>query len=574
MQLADDPTRLSFVPVPLAAGEVDAVLSAAVLAALREAPVLAGGRVARDAVVLEPASAELVEVLTDVLPGLLPASWSSRRWSAPLASLGVRRLDLAGLTEVLAGLDRPPAWWRSLYAALPPDTEALGALPVPLSDGRVAAGPRGVLVADAPVDLSPLGLRVVHPEAVHPLLLRLGAVEAQPRALLEDPRVRAAVEAATEEEDPAPIVDAVLGLVAAAGVRAGELAWLSALPLKDEHGEWRPAGELLLPGGALSRVMDGSAGFGIAARGAVHDDVLAAVGVLVGFAAVPVDLAEDVDGLDAWLASLPPGAEPGHVVRDLDLVRADAWDEALSLLHRDGLLRLDYVRWWLPAHPVLGGRRPVDVRTPDSDPLLAGLYDVSTSPWAAMLGARQSLVGVVHDDPAGLLSRLADPSRSVERDQLRAVHALLAEVAKDIEPPDAVRAVVDGSLEVVSAGDAVIVDRPDLLPRVAPYAVVPVPLSSAVALADLLDVALASEVVPAFSPSGGPSHERLLAPTCGGDSVEVLWVLDGETDHVVGVEGQARALAWRAGAWHRRAEVAAQLRGDGSPAEHDLDPVD
>jgi hypothetical protein len=162
----------------------------------------------------------------------------------------------------------------------------------------------------------------------------------------------------------------------------------------------------------------------------------------------------------------------------------------------------------------------------------------------------------------------------VERDQLRAVHALLAEVAKDIEPPDAVRAVVDGSLEVVSAGDAVIVDRPDLLPRVAPYAVVPVPLSSAVALADLLDVALASEVVPAFSPSGGPSHERLLAPTCGGDSVEVLWVLDGETDHVVGVEGQARALAWRAGAWHRRAEVAAQLRGDGSPAEHDLDPVD
>jgi hypothetical protein len=473
---------------------------------------------------------------------------------------------------VLAGLDRPPSWWRSLYAALPPDADALGALPVPLSDGRMAGGPRGLLVADAAIDLSALGLRVVHPDAAHPLLLRLGAVEAQPRALLEDPRVRAAVEAAEDEEDPEPIVQAVLGLVGAADVRAGELPWLAALPLLDSEGEWRPAGELLLPGGSLAQVVDLSSGFGIASRGLAHDDVLAAVGVLVGFAAVPVELADDVDGIDAWLASLPPGAEPGLVVRDLDLVRPDAWDEALALLDREGLLRLDYVRWWLSSHPVLDGRRPVEVRTADSDPLLEGLYDVAPSPWAAMLGARQTLVEVVRDDPASVLARLADPARRVDRDQLRAVHALLAVEDPDVDPPDYVRAVVDGSLVVVAAGDAVVVDRPDLLPRVAPYAVIPVPLSYAVALAELLDVALATEVVPSYSPVGGPEHDQLLAPTSGGEQVEVVWVVDGAVDHVVGVEGRARALAWRSGAWERRAEIAAQLRGDASPDERDLDP--
>ncbi|MCW2572817.1 MAG: hypothetical protein JWO88_2875 [Frankiales bacterium] len=572
--LADDPSRLSFVPAPLAAGEVDAVLSAAVLRRLRSAPVLADGRTPRDAVVLDRAAPELVELLADALPGLLPASWSGRRWSAALSALGVRRLDLAALTEVLGGLDRPPSWWRSLYAALPPDADALGALPVPLSDGLMAGGPRGLLVADAAIDLSALGLRVVHPDAAHPLLLRLGAIEAQPRALLEDPRVRAAVEAAEDEEDPEPIVQAVLGLVGAADVRAGELPWRAALPLLGSEGEWRPAGELLLPGGSLAQVVDQAAGFGIAARGLAHDDVLAAVGVLVGFAAVPVELADDVDGIDAWLASLPPGAEPGLVVRDLDLVRPDAWDEALALLDREGLLRLDYVRWWLSSHPVLDGQRPVDVRTADSDPLLEGLYDVVSSPWAVPLGARQTLAEVLRDDPGSVFARLADPARRVDRDQLRAVNALLALEDPDVDPPDHVRAVVDGSLQVVAAGDAVVVDRPDLLPRVAPYAVIPVPLSYAVAFAELLDVALATEVVPSYSPVGGPEHDRLLAPTSGGEQVEVVWVVDGAVDHVVGVEGRARALAWRSGAWERRAEIAAQLRGDASPDERDLDPTD
>ena len=589
-RLADDPSRLSFVPGPLGAGEVDAALGSAVLRLLRTAPVLAGGRRAADAVVLDGASGDLAQLVAGVLPGLLPATWSASRWAAPLRALGVRRLDLAALTEILQGLERPPAWWRSLYAALPPDRDALGALPVPLADGGLAPGPRGLLLTDAVVDLTPLGLRVVHAEAAHPLLLRLGAVQAQPRGLFEDPRVRAAVEAAADEQDPGPIVAAVLALVGAADLRAGEIPWLAALPLPDEEGEWRPAGELLLPDGPLAQVVDREAGFGVVRSGFAHDDVLVAVGALRGFATARVeDGVEGIDGLDEWLATLAPGEEPGIVVRDLDLVRDDAWPAALEILDAAGLLASSYVRWWLAGAPVMGGHRPRSLRIAGTDPLLEGLYDQAPGDpaRAALLGARTSLAELLADDPEDVLERLADAGRTVSRAQLRAVHAALATV--DVDPPAQVRAVLDGELQVVPAQDAVVVDRPDLLARVAPYAVVPVPLLLAEPLAEVLDLALASEVVPAADvPADGAilwedlwpgvagrlcRHERLTVDDAGGNAVDVDWVAAGDVDHVRGVEGTARALAWRLGAWERRHELLARLRGDSGDADGDLDPV-
>jgi len=574
LKLADGPERLTLVPGPLGAGEVDAQLGAAVLRQLRTVPFLAGRRADR-AVVLESASAALVDLL-DPVADLLPAPWSASRWAAPLRALGARRMTLADLTERLAGLEQPPSWWRALYDLLPPDRDQLGALPVPLAGGRLAPSPRGLLLACLPVDLGPLGLRVVHPDAAHPLLLRLGAVAAEPRALLDDPRVRAAVEAALEGsldgEDPGPVTEAVLALVGGAGLRAGELPWLAALPLPDDDGGWRAAGELLLAGSPLAAVVDTGAGFGVVRQGVAHPDVLAAVGVLSGFAVVPVDEAEDVDGLDEWLAQLPPGEEPGPVVRDLDLVRDDAWPAAVALLRREDLLRLPYVAWWLAIHPVLAGQRPADLRAAGSDPLLTGLYDEAP---ADLPGVRRALAEVLADDPQGLLDRLADPTRPVGRGQLRAVHAALAAAAPDVDPPDAVRAVLDGGPVVVPAEDAVVVDRPDLLARVAPYAVLPCPLEHAAALADLLGVALTSELVPdpGLGGAGVVEHERLVLPTAGGDEVAVGWAVDGRADHVVGVAGRARALAWRAGRWERRHAVEAQLRGDADPAEDDLDPA-
>ena len=226
---------------------------------------------------------------------------------------------------------------------------------------------------------------------------------------------------------------------------------------------------------------------------------------------------------------------------------------------------------------MLAGRRPADLRAPGADPLLEGLYDEAP---ADLPGVRHTLAEVLEDDAQGLLDRLADAARPVGREQLRAVHGALAAAAPDVDPPDEVRAVRGGRVVVVPAQDAVVVDRPDLLARVAPYAVLPCPLDAAGALADLLDVALASEVVPEPRLPGAPTagqgfveHDRLVLPTAGGGQVEVVWAAAGETDHVVGVEGRARALAWRQGRWDHRHAIAARLAGLADPAEDDLDPV-
>ena len=73
-----------------------------------------------------------------------------QKHTAALAALGVTRLRPAAIVELLAGLDRPPSWWRRCYSALfplldadPSAREELGALPVPLADGRTVTGPRG-----------------------------------------------------------------------------------------------------------------------------------------------------------------------------------------------------------------------------------------------------------------------------------------------------------------------------------------------------------------------------------------------------------------------------------------------
>ena len=91
--------------------------------------------------------------------------------------------------------------------------------------------------------------------------------------------------------------------------------------------------------------------------------------------------------------SYPPVALEVTAVRDLDLVDPGRWPRALELLARPPLrsalidrtrVRLadgrhadvpSYTAWWLRRNLVLDGHRPGDLRGPDSDPLLAGLYD-------------------------------------------------------------------------------------------------------------------------------------------------------------------------------------------------------
>ena len=75
----------------------------------------------------------------------------------------------------------PPAAALAPQAVDPLVREALAAVPVPLADGHVVRGPRGVVLVDAAgqpgsetaAALVTLGIRTVHPDAAHPLLERL-----------------------------------------------------------------------------------------------------------------------------------------------------------------------------------------------------------------------------------------------------------------------------------------------------------------------------------------------------------------------------------------------------------------
>src|SRR5262249_22580138 len=170
------------------------------------------------------------------LSGLVAAPRAS---SAAMAALGVRRMSLADLVDALPPVANPGRW-RGVYEAMealavdPAVAEALAALPVPLADGRVVRGARGLVLLAGAADGRPdagraaagvalLGARAAHPGAAHRLLERLGALPAGPRAVLELPAVRAAVQESPDAERPEAIAEAVLALVARA-VADGELA--------------------------------------------------------------------------------------------------------------------------------------------------------------------------------------------------------------------------------------------------------------------------------------------------------------------------------------------------------------
>ncbi|MFG1879456.1 sacsin N-terminal ATP-binding-like domain-containing protein [Sphaerisporangium sp. NPDC049003] len=592
--LPKTPRLLDLVPGLMGKGELDAAIRRAILRRLPDTPLLpaisppadvpdgsrdadAGGSFVvsgREASVVA-GPAEFLAMIADVVPGLLPAGWASRH--PALTTLGVTRVELSDVVDMLSGDavdDRSAAWWHALYDVVPgDDREALGAVPVPLADGRLVRGPRGtLLLTDGssldPALLGPLGLRVVHPEAAHPLLLRLGAAEASPRSVLEDPLTRATVSESLDSADPEPVAQAVLALVDAAGLTAGEAPWLSALALRGADGELYPAGELLLGEGSLAKLIDQDVPFGVAAPDLVErygSRVLSAAGVLDGFAVVndsdvlldPDECDHDLDAEDEWLeavldvlpeADVPPVAREFTAIRDLEYV-AD-WPHALALLSRPPLraalqpLRAlvngeiaeapSYTSWWLSHHPVLDGRRPTALRLATGDPLLYGLYGDAPQgvdeTALAMIGVRTTLADLLasHGGPDELLELLADPSLEVDRAQLRALWIALAAVEPSrVAPPTAVRAVLNGEIVVADADDGhpiggnghalaeglvatggpVVVEAPDLLPLVASRPLVLAPFDLAEALSELLDLPVIGEEVTGDVTSSGQERQ-------------------------------------------------------------------
>ncbi|MET9814474.1 molecular chaperone Hsp90 [Streptomyces sp. NPDC006355] len=651
---------IDLVPGPLGKGELDGALRQAILERLprtsflppavppHDGDDLPESLRPRDAELVEGAGADTVGVLAEVLPTLLPAGLERR---AELRTLDVARVPLTDAIDRLAGLEKDPGWWRRLYDSLAGvDPDRLSGLPVPLADGRTTIGPRQVLLPGAdgaridPEVLARLGLKVAHPDAAHPILEKLGALPATPRAVLTTPQVRAAVAASLDDEggvnweedslDAEELADTVLALVRDAGLEPGDEPWLGALALPDEDGEPAPACELVFPGGPFAQVMREGELAAVDAELAAKwgEQPLAACGVLVDFALVRAtdvvldpdelepregDFAEPddaglLDAVDVWCEDIldrfpdspvPPVATEIVAVRDLDLVDEDKWPQALALLSRpplrdaivqpvrillhDGTHEVvrPYTAWWLRGNPVLDGRRPAGLRAAGGDPLLRGLYDEADATGfedeqvLRALGVRTSVAALL-DEPGGaaeLLDRLADPEREVTGVQLHALYGALAELdPEQVTLPDELRAVVDGRVEVVDAADAVVCDSPDLLPFTEGVPLLPVRPSRAAELAELFQVRRLSESVTGqvtsegtehdvpepvrvllgrLTPASYVEHEELVV-----DGVEIDWRLtDDGVLHAATLEGVAAGLAWAAGQWPRRFEVAALL---------------
>ncbi len=463
---------------------------------------------------------DLAPLLAEITGPLLIPELSGREHQDKLSVLDVHRLGPAALAETTSGLDREPRWWQRFYAALQPFVtdsriaEELGALAVPLADGRVVTGPRTVVLDDQLTVAVPVHwARLVHPDATHALLSRLGARSASADDLLADPGLRDLL-----DQDPADpdTVAAVLQLAPFASPH--ELPhWLGQLELPDDTGEPRPADELLLPGAPLATVLAEDAPFGTVAAATVTEHgeaALRAIGVGWDFAVLtepdPVGPDHDLDDEPDWWDSLSEDPRELTAVRDLDLVDETRWATALRLLLADPRTRAlladrdGYTAWWLHRHAHLDGVPLGRLRHPD-DTEFAGLlpafpsegFDPRDLDALRPLLVRPEVMSAALAEE--LLDALADPANTPAPDVVARTHTRLAAAVaegtldpRDLDLPDQVRAL---SGVVVAASTAMVLDQPEF------GLVVPaerlVAGEHAEALATLLDLPLVSEEVSA-----------------------------------------------------------------------------
>ncbi|CAM3113934.1 hypothetical protein [Skermania piniformis] len=579
--------RLVLVPAPgFPRSELDGVLHDQLLAELRGQPwlpVLTEPGGSRAPAVLAPARATvfpglttaLAAVLAEVSAALVIPDLSGSAAAAELTRLGVRRLGLADLAESVAGVQRPPAWWARLYAALEPfvvDRAAaaeLGALPVPLADGRLVTGPRTTLLltelGDAGAGTGVSWARVVHPDAADPLLARLGARAATAAELLAEPELLALLDAGA----PAPAtVTAVLRLAETVTDPADLPAQLGLLPLPDDTGALRAADELLLPGAPLASLLVADAPFGTVAADLVEQvgaRALRAVGVGWGFtvlrAADPIGPDPELDDAELWWESLAEDPPELVAVRDLDLVADGAWAAALGLLAAEPATRplladpVGYTGWWLRRHVRLAGVPLARLRRP-ADPSFAGLLDECTHPdAAAFAGLLADPERIDADLAQALVDALGDPGRSPDPATVVDVHRRLAGAVtagrldpESVRLPNLVRAVTGA---VAEPDVAVVVDRPWLAAAIPADRLVVGEPRTATALAALLDLPVASDRIHGRVASVGRPGAWAAAPAAvlaqvffGIDGGEVVVIHEKLTVRLTGDVSGEVAVGW------------------------------
>ncbi|ROS25800.1 sacsin N-terminal ATP-binding-like domain-containing protein [Cellulomonas sp. PhB150] len=619
-----DGDPLALVPTGLGAGPIDAALRPRLVAALARTPLLAaaadpGRRVAAGMAValagaVQPAALAALGRRVAGLVVLPPGRETQAR------ALGVDVRTLADLVEELPAAE--PGEWPALYEALAslaqdgPQREALGSLPVPLVDGRVVRGARGLVVPTGEVDAEALavvagwGVRIVDPGAVHPLLERVGAQPADALALLRRPEVRRAV---LDEPDAGTTVATVLALAAAAGRLPDDVrAWTGLLELEAADGEPTPADGLVLPGSPAAELLDPRVVAPLARDlldrwGA---EVLVAVGVRgdlvvltvedvladpasVGEGDDPAALqAQSLDGWEDYLEDLGEvlgaGAYVGQVaaVADLDAVGDGRWPAVLARLAGDPDLRralLDPVRsetgtvgpsytaWWLRE------RGDLDLREP---------FVVGGEPDALVRAAPASVRGLDEevqralggiggpgdlDGPTWMrvLARWGDGSREVD---VRVATSVWRWAAPD-EPPDRLPALVDlGRIEIVAAARAAVADSPMWWQRTDVAAMVPA--TDVDRAVEAFDLPRASELAAGLVDDGGTTSTvpAAVAPVLPGaprtwtehdeltvDGVPVDWWVEDGHPHAVHLSGLASALAQAAGRWDLRYALEAVL---------------
>nr|WP_072687152.1 ATP-binding protein [Rhodococcus marinonascens] len=525
--------RVSLVPVPaFARGEVDSALREHLVAELRARPWLptVGGkdRAPDRSSVVPGLTEELADLLADLVDGLVVPDLSGPRFSPALAAVDAHRIGLARITELLSGIEREPSWWQRLYAALEPlavdaiAAEELASIPVPLSDGRTVTGPRTVLLGhDIDGALGVDWTRLVHPDASHPLLSRLGAKTATAIDLLSDPALRAEIED-LDHDDSAAAEELSSTVLALAGrVDPGTLpSWLGQLLLPSVDGELRGADELLLPGAPLAEVLVDDSPFSsldasFAQR--VAEDALQAVGVGWGFtvlrAELPTGPDQDLDDEDLWWETLDDDPDTMEAVRDLDLVEDDRWPRALTMLAQDPVTRPlladrgGYTAWWLRRNAEMGGQALGLLRGP-ADDTFAGLLDPVDHPESAVLAAALAPATVDSNDLAQLLlDRLADPRREPTPAVTVRAHSLLAAAVAtrvldlgELRLPENVRSLT-GAL--IDPADALVLDKPWLAAAVPHERLVVGSIETADALADLLDIPVTSTAIQGAVSSSG-----------------------------------------------------------------------
>ncbi|MFC8528243.1 sacsin N-terminal ATP-binding-like domain-containing protein [Nocardia sp. NPDC057227] len=470
--------------------------------------------------VLPDLTRELADLLAGFAGPLVIPELSDTAAVRALATLDVPLLTPALIAERSSGLERPARWWHRLYAALEPyvtdprTAEELGALAVPLADGRLVTGPRTTVLDEELTVVVPVHWsRLVHPEAAHPLLTRLGARQADALDLLTDPALRAELDDAPADED---LVDAVLRLAELTTVPLPR--WIGLLEVPDETGEPRPADELLLPGAPLREVLVEDAPFGTVAAAVVEgygSTALRAVGVSWDFSVItepdPTGPDHDLDDEDTWWDGLADDPPLLAAVRDLDLVADDAWPRALTLLldgertrpllaDRDG-----YTAWWLRTNARWQGT-PLGLHRHPADPAFAGLLPVFDPP---ELTGRLNALRPLLADPAALnpelasalLAALADPERTPLPAVIARTHRLLAAAVaaetidiEDVELPERVRALSGAVLEPSAA---LVLDLPWFGFALPADRIVAGDPAQAEALATLLELPLASAAVTA-----------------------------------------------------------------------------